>query len=109
MVSIDDFKKLIEQNAKNNGWILNEDDAWLTELIGYLWENKQRYGYPSCPCRLAKGEFEKDKDIICPCEYAAPDIEEFGHCYCALFFKKDFFKEGKSFRKIPERRPESKI
>ncbi|MHA1796908.1 MAG: ferredoxin-thioredoxin reductase catalytic domain-containing protein [Candidatus Helarchaeota archaeon] len=104
MVSKEDFRKLIQQNAESNGWILPEDKEWLEGLLDGLFINKQRYGYPACPCRLAEGDFNKDKDIICPCDYADPNIKEFGHCYCGLFYDPNFFKDKKKFEKIPERR-----
>jgi ferredoxin-thioredoxin reductase catalytic subunit len=108
-LSLEDRRELTRKIAERKKWILNKDEEWLEDLNKGLYENKQRYGYPSCPCRLAHGEFEKDKDIICPCDYAPPDIEEYGHCYCALFLKLDFYKKGKEQRSIPERRPAEKI
>ena len=109
MVDKSDIKTLIKNNAASNGWVLNEDESWLEDLIEFLWQNHHRYGYPACPCRLARGNFQQDKDIICPCDYAAPDIEEFGHCYCALFFSEKFFKDKRKLVKIPDRRPKDKI
>lgn len=104
MVTKEDIRKLVEQNAKSKGWILPENKEWLEGLLDGLFENKQRYKYPSCPCRLSEGEYEKDKDLICPCDYAPLDIKEFGHCYCGLFYDPGFFKSGKTFDQIPERR-----
>ena len=42
----------------------NEEDLKII-VSGYL-ENEKNYSYPACPCRLASGNFEEDKDIICP-------------------------------------------
>lgn len=106
---MEDRRELTSKIAKNKGWILNKDEEWLEDLNKGLYENKKRYGYPSCPCRLAQGSFEKDKDIICPCDYAPADIEEYGHCYCALFFRPDFYEKGNKQRNIPERRPAEKM
>jgi len=58
-----------------------------------------------CPCRLADGTFEFDRDIICPCHYRDPDVEEFGTCYCALYVRKDVFEGRTPIQPIPERRP----
>ncbi|MHA1270639.1 MAG: ferredoxin-thioredoxin reductase catalytic domain-containing protein [Candidatus Helarchaeota archaeon] len=109
MVDIDDIRNLVKKNAERKGWILNKDVEWVEDLIQGLFKNIQRYGYPSCPCRLSVGVFEKDKDLICPCDYAPADIEEYGHCYCALFFKKEFFNQGREQQMIPERRPKEKF
>ncbi len=66
--------------------------------------NEERYGYPSCPCRLASGVFEYDRDIICPCDYRDPDVQEFGACYCRLYVTKEV-SESKQLPDVPERRP----
>ena len=96
----------VELVAKHQGWELVRDKEHLQVLIEGLTTNWNRYGYFSCPCRLADGIREKDKDIICPCVYAKPDLEEFGHCYCGLYLTKEFFASGKKPEYIPERRPE---
>ena len=66
--------------------------------------NEDRYGYPSCPCRLATGNLEIDRDIICPCDYRDPDLTEFGACYCRLYVNKAVF-ESQNLPEVPERRP----
>ncbi|MHA1731437.1 MAG: ferredoxin-thioredoxin reductase catalytic domain-containing protein [Promethearchaeota archaeon] len=101
-----DAKLFMEMVAKKQGWVVNPDP----ELIGWLSEglstNWNRYGYFSCPCRDADGVKERDKDIICPCDYCVPDQEEFGHCYCGLYLTREFADSGKKPHSIPERRPE---
>ncbi len=95
-----------EKICEINDWILQKDDETLQDLIEGLVENKKRYGYQSCPCRFACGKRELDRDIICPCEYVPPDIEEYGACYCNLFLSPNFYKEqAEEFKQIPERRP----
>jgi ferredoxin-thioredoxin reductase catalytic chain len=99
-----DTERYVNMVAKHQNLKLNRD----IELVGFLIEglttNWNRYGYYSCPCRLASGDRNKDRDIICPCNYAPPDIKEFGHCYCGLYLSSEFFKTGKSTSSIPERR-----
>jgi len=53
-----------------------------------------------------EGLRDEDKDIICPCVYAKPDLEEYGQCYCGLYLTKELFASGKQTGSIPERRPE---
>ncbi|MFW5957677.1 MAG: ferredoxin-thioredoxin reductase catalytic domain-containing protein, partial [Desulfosalsimonas sp.] len=72
------------------GYYFNKDKEYVFELLNALLVNKDRYGYMTCPCRLASGEREKDKDIICPCDYRKPDVEEYGSCYCGLYVSKDW-------------------
>ena len=79
------------------------------KLLQALLTNKERYGYMACPCRLASGDRDNDKDILCPCDYRAPDVEEFGSCYCSLYVSADW-NEGKVENQyIPERRPLEKM
>jgi ferredoxin-thioredoxin reductase catalytic chain len=93
---------------EKRGLIFNSDKAKTLELLKGLLVNKERYGFMTCPCRLASGELESDRDIICPCVYCKPDIEEFGSCYCNLYVSEDW-NEGRVPRVyVPERRPPEK-
>jgi len=90
------------------GYFFNRDDKVTLELLEGLLTNKERYGYMVCPCRLASGEEDRDKDIICPCVYREPDVREFGSCYCSLYVSEDW-NEGTIERPyVPERRPAGK-
>ena len=93
------------QVAEKNSWILNKDEETFNSLIDGLLTNKLRFEYQSCPCRLAAGKRDLDRDLICPCEYAPLDIKEFGACYCNLYMAKDFYDKGRSYISVPERRP----
>jgi ferredoxin-thioredoxin reductase catalytic subunit len=66
--------------------------------------NQQRYGYGACPCRLASGKNEEDLDIICPCDYRDPDLDEYGACYCGLYVSGEILRGEKDLTSIPERR-----
>jgi len=98
----------LKEYAKESGYFLNPDPDFLFELAKGLYENEQRYGYPACPCRLSKGDREKDLDIICPCDYRDPDLSEFGTCYCALYVDEETAKGNKDFEPIPDRRKSEK-
>ena len=104
MPDIEKTKKYVKMVADHRGWVLSPDEEMLSGLIEGLAINLERFGYRSCPCRLASEEKEKDKDIVCPCQYAEPDIEEYGHCYCSLFWSKEYYNKGGKPRNIPERR-----
>ena len=97
-----------KNDAKTHGYYLNPDPEFLDSLLVGLKNNENRYGYPSCPCRLAAGWFELDRDIICPCDYRDPDVRDFGMCYCALFVRNDVYEGRTSVKSIPERRPVEK-
>jgi ferredoxin-thioredoxin reductase catalytic subunit len=100
------MKKYVEQVSKKNNWILNMDSNTFNDLIDGLVENFQKYGYQSCPCRLASGKRELDRDLICPCDYAPLDVKEHGACYCNLYMRENFYETiKKDYIVVPERRP----
>jgi ferredoxin-thioredoxin reductase catalytic subunit len=101
------FKKLNE-DAESGGYHLNPDTELTKKLVKGLLTNKNRYGYQSCPCRLASGDKEKDMDIICPCDYRDPDLDEYGTCYCSLYVDREILEGKKKVRSIPERRYKKK-
>ncbi len=108
MISIDDVKRRAERDAKSRGIHLTPDEKLLQTLLEGLKTNEERYGYPSCPCRMASGDFETDRDIICPCDYRDPDVAEYGCCYCSLYVDYEIHEGRKQARAIPERRPYDK-
>lgn len=92
--------------AEKNNWILNKDKQTFNDLIEGLVDNKKLYGYQSCPCRLASGKRDLDRDLICPCDYAPHDVKEYGACYCNLYMRLDFHETiNKEYINVPERRP----
>jgi ferredoxin-thioredoxin reductase catalytic chain len=107
--TFEEVQKFAAKVAEFRGWILNSDDEFLKYILEGHRENFNRLGYYACPCRETFDDREKDKDIICPCEYAEADIAEYGHCYCALFLSQEFSTSRKEAESIPERRPESRI
>lgn len=100
--------EMLKKAQEPKGYFFNKDRARVFDLLEALLINKNRYGYMCCPCRLALGDKEKDRDIICPCVYREADVEEFGSCYCNLYVSSDW-NEGKIPESyIPERRPADK-
>jgi len=57
----------LKKTQEPKGYFFNKDKKKVFELLESLLFNKERYGYMACPCRLASGDREKDKDIFCPC------------------------------------------
>jgi len=95
----------LKQEAESGGYHLNPDEGFTKELIRGLLVNEERYGYWACPCRLAAGDKMEDLDMICPCDYRDPDLDEYGACYCALYVSDEIARGEKEARAIPERRP----
>ncbi len=108
MTEKEELYDMLRPVQEARGYLFNKDRERVLELLEALLVNRRRYGYMSCPCRLASGDREKDRDIICPCVYRAPDVEEFGSCYCNLYVSSDW-NEGKILHEyVPERRPPEK-
>ncbi|PIV55574.1 ferredoxin:glutaredoxin reductase [Candidatus Desantisbacteria bacterium CG02_land_8_20_14_3_00_49_13] len=102
---IDALYGIFKKDAESGGYYLNPDTGFAKELVRGLIANEERYGYQSCPCRLASGIKKEDLDIICPCDYRDEDIGEYGACYCALYVSGEIAEGKKSAGSIPERRP----
>lgn len=95
----------LRREAEAGGYHLNPDPAFTLALARGLLVNEGRYGYPSCPCRLASGNRDEDLDIVCPCDYRDADVNEFGACYCALYVNAEIAAGRGSAAPVPERRP----
>ena len=99
------FVDKTKKDAASGGYLMNPDDASVDALCEGILTNIGRYGYGACPCRKASGVKAEDLDIICPCDYRDPDINEFGACYCSLYVSKEVPEGKKPLESIPERRP----
>jgi len=108
-MTIEQLYETLKKIQEPKGYFFNKDQGKTFELLEGLLINKERYGYMSCPGRLASGNYEKDRDIICPCVYRVPDVKEFGSCYCNLYVSTEW-NEGKiPHAYVPERRPPEKM
>ncbi len=101
----EEYEATLKKFAEKTGYTLNPDPVMLREIVLGLLENRKRFGYASCPCRVASGKFQDDKDIVCPCAYRDPDLKEYARCYCALYVNEDYISGRKRLASIPERRP----
>jgi len=102
---VDSVYLTLKKEAEDGGYRFNPDVEFVKTLIRGLLKNEQRYGYRACPCRLASGKKEDDTDIICPCDYRDPDLNDFGACYCALYVSAAIARGEKQVAPVPERRP----
>jgi ferredoxin-thioredoxin reductase catalytic subunit len=100
---------MLRKIQEPKGYFFNKDMDMTMPLLESLLVNRQRYGYMACPCRLALGEFEKDRDIVCPCVYREEDVKEFGACFCGLYVSQAWNDEEIPHAVVPERRPPEKL
>lgn len=103
------YYEVMKKVQEPKGYFFNKDQERTMDLVEALLINKERYGYPSCPCRLASGERGNDTDIICPCIYSIEDIAEYGSCYCNLYVSQSWNEETIPHAYVPERRPPGKV
>jgi ferredoxin-thioredoxin reductase catalytic subunit len=101
--------EMLKKVQEPKGYYFSENKERVTELLEALLVNKERYGYMCCPCRLSSGDRDSDKDIICPCEYRALDVEEYGSCYCNLYVSQAWNEKKIPHVFVPERRPSEKM
>ncbi|MDK2991147.1 MAG: hypothetical protein PWP48_380 [Clostridiales bacterium] len=109
-INKEDIEKLYEEKkveAESSGYKLNPDVDFTLGLMEGLLINEKRYGYQSCPCRLASGKIEEDQDIICPCDYRDADVAQYGSCYCGLYVSQEIANGDAQIQPIPERRGEN--
>ena len=98
----------LKREGEAAGYFMNPDVDFVLDLMDGLLTNEQRYGYWACPCRLADGVRESDLDIICPCDYRAPDLDQYGACYCALYVSEEISAGEKTEPVVPDRRWEER-
>jgi ferredoxin-thioredoxin reductase catalytic subunit len=99
---------MLKKSQEPKGYYFNKDRQRVMDLMAALLVNKARYGYMACPCRLASGDKDADRDIICPCVYREPDVAEYGSCYCNLYVSKAWNEDEMPHAYVPERRPAEK-
>ena len=108
-MEVEQLYESLRRLQEPQGYFFNKERLRVLELLEGLLLNRKRYGYMACPCRLASGDRDKDRDIICPCVYREPDIREFGSCYCNLYVSRDWNADLIPHEYIPERRPPANI
>ena len=91
------------------GYYFNKDTELVMGRLEQLLAVKAKEGYMRCPCRIGNGQYEHDKDIICPCVYREADVKEFGSCFCGLYVSKAWNEGDVPHAIVPERRPPEKI
>jgi ferredoxin-thioredoxin reductase catalytic subunit len=82
--------KLSEAYAKKAGYKMYPDKKQIARILKGLQANEKKFGYRYCPCRIVTGNFDNDRNIICPCIFHKQEIKRQGHCLCRFFCAKNF-------------------
>jgi ferredoxin-thioredoxin reductase catalytic subunit len=106
-MNAEELYEMLKKSQEPKGYFFNPDKSKALELMEGMLVNKERYGYMSCPCRLASGDKELDRDIICPCIYREDDVRQYGQCFCGLYESATYQQNRKEIF-VPERRPPEK-
>jgi ferredoxin-thioredoxin reductase catalytic subunit len=85
-----EIETVCREYVEGSPYVFYPDPKRVEGILDGLAKRKIRLGEYYCPCRLVTGDTEKDKGIICPCEYHAEEIERQGYCHCHLFASPDF-------------------
>jgi len=93
-----EMREQVEAYCRESGYRLNPDSDTVERIIRGLARRKQKTGEAYCPCRVATGDPEKDKDIICPCIYHQQEIAADGICHCFLFCSPEYEAEYRQDR-----------
>jgi ferredoxin-thioredoxin reductase catalytic subunit len=76
--------------ATNNPMIkMNPNEEEVNTLASGVLENVKNRGMKYCPCRMTSGDFQKDLELVCPCNFYRQKVyKENGECWCGLFMKR---------------------
>lgn len=91
--SLEELKSWLERTALSHQYIVNPDKRIVDSILKGLSVNEKRFGYKSCPCRLAAGKYQLDCDIVCPCTYCDWDLDTYGRCFCGLFVTERYLEK----------------
>ncbi len=109
MITVEKLYTQLKKFQESKGYFFNKDKEMVMALLESLLKNKERYGFMACPCRLTSGDYDQDKDILCPCEYRDQDVEEYGACFCGLYVSEAWNNGDISHETVPERRDPAKV
>jgi ferredoxin-thioredoxin reductase catalytic subunit len=91
----------IRKYARLKGLSVNPHWMFYTNLKIWIAESEKTFGKRYCPCFEPGTDAEVNRKLICPCAYAAEEIEKTGTCHCVLFGKGELGEAG--FKKAEAR------
>jgi ferredoxin-thioredoxin reductase catalytic subunit len=79
--------------TEGNDFMLNDDSELVKKIADGVLKNELKYGLKYCPCRIVTDDFEKDIDLICPCNFKIQEKwQNQGECWCGLFVRRRMTK-----------------
>jgi len=81
--------RLFDAFCEKNEFELNPDRSHVDAVLDGVLTNEKRYGVKFCPCRIVTGDFNKDVELLCPCNFTFQEkYKTQAECWCGLFKKK---------------------
>ena len=80
--------EFLHKVAERFDYVLNPNERALGLIIGYMSDNKAKYGKRYCPCKQHY-PVDMEADPICPCPSFKDEIAANGHCECHVFWDPD--------------------
>lgn len=81
--------KIWENWCKDKDFKLNPNKEHTNKAVDGVLELEKKKGLKYCPCRLTAENFDKDLELICPCNFKIQKTwKERNDCWCGLFVKK---------------------
>jgi ferredoxin-thioredoxin reductase catalytic subunit len=81
--------KIWEKFTEGNDFILNPDKEHVEKVADGVLVNEKEKGLKYCPCRIGTGDFDKDLELLCPCNFKIQECwTEKNECWCGLFVRK---------------------
>jgi ferredoxin-thioredoxin reductase catalytic subunit len=84
-MTVAEYREVLRKFAASKELALNPDADLVDGLVDGLLHNREKHGYPSCPCCFATGDRTRDADIICPCDDSRVALPRDGICRCGLY------------------------
>ncbi|MBD3355465.1 ferredoxin:thioredoxin reductase [Candidatus Woesearchaeota archaeon] len=88
-MNVNELRQRFEKYCEKEGNVrLNPDKKHADIAMDGVLQNEEKTGLKYCPCRIQTGDFEKDIELLCPCNFFAQKTwQEKGECWCGLFVK----------------------
>ena len=85
------FREAIEKFAEKREFKVNPDTERVDLLIEGIFNCEKNQGLKYCPCRMIEKDFQKDLQLICPCNFLVHETykgKDDGECWCGMFIKR---------------------
>lgn len=88
-MNAEDLKRVWKKFTEKNEFVLNPDENHVNIVIKGVLENEKKFGLKLCPCQIRDGSWERDLNLLCPCNFKTQETWKTKNmCWCGLFVKR---------------------